>query len=143
MKYLTPEDYAKLFGDMSEEEQESFHVVLLDSQLQIMGRRKLVSLGTSDACLVHPVDIFREAIRKNAKRIVIVHTHPSGNVHPSEQDQDVIHHLRKAAEILLIELVDFLIIAGQDYWSWQEHEDQERHGLLGMTITKENHHEHQ
>lgn len=124
--YKHPEDYAKLFGDMTEEEQEAFYIVLLNSQLQIIGRRKLVSLGTSDACLVHPLDVFREAIRKNAKRIVVVHTHPSGNIQPSQQDQTVIDVLQKSANILMLELVDFIIVAGQSFWSWRMHESERK-----------------
>jgi DNA repair protein RadC len=86
-----------------------------------------VTKGTATNCLVHPREVFREAIRHNASAIVAVHNHPSGDPAPSRADIQVTRQLRESAKIVGIELTDHIIIGykprdpqGLGYYSFNE-----------------------
>jgi DNA repair protein RadC len=70
-----------------------------------------VSIGTLDANLVHPREVFAVAIRRHAAYIVVVHNHPSGDVEPSANDIEVTKRLITAGQILGIAVLDHLIVA--------------------------------
>lgn len=90
--------------------QEMFVVFHLDTKNKIIGHH-LVSIGTIDATLCHPRDVYRAAIMNNAKSIVVVHNHPSGEVEPSSADIRMSNELRKAGEIVKIDLLDSIIVS--------------------------------
>jgi DNA repair protein RadC len=75
---------------------------------------ELVSLGTLDASLVHPRDIFRFAIASGSARIAVIHNHPSGDVEPSEDDRLLTARLAEAGKIIGIELLDHIVIGLPD-----------------------------
>lgn len=75
----------------------------------------LTSLGTLNASLVHPREVFRLAIMKGVAHIVIGHNHPSGNTEPSEEDIKLTRRLVEAGKILGIEVLDHVIIADNAY----------------------------
>ncbi len=79
---------------------------------------ELVSLGTLNASLVHPREVFRFAIMKAVSGIIVVHNHPSGDLNPSDDDVVLTKRLRDAGEVLGIELHDHIIVAeGSGYTS--------------------------
>lgn len=79
-----------------------------------------VSVGTLTASLVHPREVFREAIRNAAAALLLVHHHPSGDPSPSAEDRSVTDRLVAAGCLLGIRVVDHVIVADGGYFSFQE-----------------------
>lgn len=106
--------------------QEEFHVLLLDNRLCLLKDLR-VTTGLVDRSLVHAREVFREAIRESCSQLIIVHTHPSGNVEPSPEDRQVTRQLVEAGKIIGINILDHLVVApcpkkGQKgYYSFREH----------------------
>jgi DNA repair protein RadC len=101
--------------------QEEFHVVSLDTKLFPIGHHQ-ITVGTLDASLVHPREVFRAAIRDAASAIILVHNHPSGDPTPSREDIQVTDRLKKAADIIGIKILDHIVVASQSCVSiaeWQ------------------------
>jgi DNA repair protein RadC len=69
-----------------------------------------VSVGSLNASIVHPRELFKEAVRMSAASIVVVHNHPSGDPTPSGADLQLTRRLAKAGEVLGIELLDHIVI---------------------------------
>lgn len=97
-------------------EQECAYVLGLNAAMKLE-YLELVGLGTLDQVSLDPRTVFRTAVLKNAKTIVMVHNHPSGNVLPSEADIRTATKLKNAGEILDIELIDSIVITADDYRS--------------------------
>lgn len=90
--------------------QEEFHIVTLDTKLQPLAKHR-ITIGTLDASLVHPREVFRMAIRDAASSILLVHNHPSGDPTPSSEDRMVTDRLKRAGELLGIQVIDHVIVA--------------------------------
>jgi DNA repair protein RadC len=88
---------------------EKFWVLCVNRKLRLL-RRIEISSGTATAALVHPREVFREAVLEAATGVICAHNHPSGDPAPSQADFSVTRQLREAARTLDIELVDHLII---------------------------------
>ena len=76
-----------------------------------------VSKGTLNSSLIHPREVFKEAIKASANSIILVHNHPSGNPEPSKEDLEVTGRLSKLGEELGIKVLDHVIV-GNGYWSY-------------------------
>ncbi|MCB2261342.1 MAG: hypothetical protein LGR52_00090 [Candidatus Thiosymbion ectosymbiont of Robbea hypermnestra] len=96
--------------------QEHFWMVGLNQANKIL-YIELVALGSSNMANIKPREAFRMAIYKLAVRAIMVHNHPSGDVTPSEEDQDLTDHFIQAGKFLKVEVVDHLIISDEDYRS--------------------------
>jgi len=81
---------------------------------------ELVSLGILNASIVHPREVYRLAVMKAVAGVIVVHNHPSGNAKPSPEDRKVTKQLVKAGEILSIPIIDHIIIAEDEYYSFVE-----------------------
>ncbi|QDV27721.1 RadC family protein [Aureliella helgolandensis] len=90
--------------------QEEFHIVTLDTKLQPIQSHR-ITVGTLDASLVHPREVFRAAIRDAASSILLVHNHPSGDPTPSRQDREVTERLKRSGELIGIQVIDHVIVA--------------------------------
>lgn len=116
-------DAARLFyGASARHEQEVFLAMYLDVRNQVLALDELF-VGTADRSLVHPRDLYRQAVRYNARSVIVCHNHPSGDVSPSGEDLLLTKRLAKAGDLLDIELLDHIII-GRDiecYYSFKEH----------------------
>ncbi len=99
--------FARLAHDAEHEE---FHIVTLDTKLQPIKRHQ-ITVGTLDASLVHPREVFKAAIRDSAASILLVHNHPSGDPTPSRQDHEVTERLRRSGELIGINVIDHIIVA--------------------------------
>ena len=100
-------------------EQEKFYVLFLDSKNYVVNQ-KLLFVGTANQSLVHPRDIFKEAILNNAVKILCIHNHPSGSVSPSFADEETTKRIKKIGDLMGISLVDHVIIGKDDYYSFLE-----------------------
>lgn len=114
-----PADIAALVQHIVGRRQEFFLVVLLDGRHCVI-RRVTVSKGTVDAALVHPRDVFREAVRRNAKAIVLAHNHPSGCPEPSREDRALTARLAQVGAVVGVEVLDHVIVAKEGYVSLRE-----------------------
>lgn len=94
-------------------------VLLLNARKRIKGH-VLVSTGTLDTILVHPREVFREAILGAASAIIVMHNHPSGESEPSEADVKVTRDLIRAGQILKIDLLDHVIMGANRHSSLRE-----------------------
>jgi len=99
--------------------QESFHVLLLSSANQLI-RDVLVGVGSLNACIIHPREVFRIAIAENAASVILVHNHPSGNTEPSAEDLAITRQLVDAGRIVDIRVIDHVIIAGEEFTSFAQ-----------------------
>lgn len=100
-------------------EREQFHVLLLDGKHRLQ-RVSRVSEGTLTTSLVHPREVFRDAVRSAAAAVMVVHNHPSGDPEPSREDLEVTERLVRAGRLLGIPLLDHLVIAEGGYVSLRE-----------------------
>jgi DNA repair protein RadC len=98
---------------------ERFGVLLLDARHRLL-RTRLLSSGSRDASLVHPREVFREAVLGGASAIIAFHNHPSGDATPSEEDLALTRRLVAAGAVMGIELIDHMILADNRYYSVQE-----------------------
>lgn len=92
--------------------QEEFHIVTIDTKLQPIDRHQ-ITVGTLDASLVHPREVFRPAIRDAAASVLLVHNHPSGDPTPSNEDRAVTDRLRRAGDIIGIKVIDHIVVGKQ------------------------------
>jgi len=98
---------------------EQFGVVLLDARHRLI-RAQLLFKGVRDASLVHPREVFREAILAGASAVVAFHNHPSGDPMPSEDDIRMTERLVRAGTVMGIDVVDHLILSDARYYSLKE-----------------------
>lgn len=98
---------------------ELFTVALLDSAHRII-RTKLLTAGTLNAALVHPREVFREAVVEAAAGVILVHNHPSGDPAPSEEDSKLTRQMVRAGEALGIPVVDHVIIGDGRHFSFAD-----------------------
>ena len=98
---------------------EQFGVVLLDTKHRVL-RTTIVTVGTIDASIVHPREIFREAASAGAAAIVLFHNHPSGDPEPSHDDVTLTRRIVAAGILMGIDVVDHVILADARYCSLRE-----------------------
>ena len=98
---------------------EQFGVVLLDTKHRVM-RTTVVTVGTLDASIVHPREIFREATAGGAAAIVVFHNHPSGDPEPSAEDVILTKRLVEAGTLMGIDVLDHIVLANVRYCSMKE-----------------------
>ena len=98
---------------------EIFKVVLLNTKNEIITDVD-ISMGTLNSSLVHPREVFREAIIRSSNKIILLHNHPSGNAEPSKEDKSVTNRLKECGELIGIEVIDHIIIGEGIYFSFKE-----------------------
>jgi DNA repair protein RadC len=109
----TPEQVANLVRPLCDMcEQENMLVLILNTKHGVISIES-ISTGTVDRSQTHARDVFREAIRKNATRLILVHNHPSGDSTPSAQDVQITKGLQEAGKIVGIELLDHIVIGAK------------------------------
>ena len=81
---------------------------------------EVITVGTLNASLVHPREIFKVAIRQSAASVILVHNHPSGKLDPSKEDLTVTQQLIESGKMLEIPVQDHLIVSGDKFLSLKE-----------------------
>ena len=105
----SPEKAVELLADIRDKKQEYFVCLTLDGANRLIAKR-VISIGILTASLVHPREVFADAIADRAASIIVAHNHPSGDLRPSSADMAVTERLKQAGELLGIELIDHLIV---------------------------------
>lgn len=114
-----PEDVSSYFSFLKEAEQEEFWLLMLNTKNHIISS-KMISKGSISASVVHPRELFHEAVKHLAAAIIVVHNHPSGEAEPSREDIAVTERLVKASKIMDIPLLDHVIVARYEFKSIKE-----------------------
>ena len=113
----TPEDIVGVVKSrLSGKKKEHFLALLLDTRNQLI-RVAEISVGSLDTSIVHPREVFKEAISASAAAVIFVHNHPSGDPEASEDDIKLTKRLAQAGEIVGIEVLDHIIISDKNYLS--------------------------
>lgn len=116
-----PADVARLMRPrLNHNQKESFILLCLDARNAVK-RISPISIGTLDSSVIHPREVFKEAVQCLASAIILVHNHPSGNPDPSPEDAAVTRRMIDAGSIIGIRVLDHVITAQQKYYSFQEH----------------------
>ncbi|TLS39419.1 RadC family protein [Pseudalkalibacillus caeni] len=116
----SPEDGAKyVMDDMRFLNQEHFVCVYLNTKNQVI-HQQTVFIGSLNASIVHPREVFKEAFRRSAASLICFHNHPSGDPSPSREDIEVTKRLAETGRVLGIELLDHIVIGDQKYVSLKE-----------------------
>ena len=117
--YLTPKDVWDELKDLHNHKKEHFVIFYLDARNQEI-KREIISVGSLNANLVHPREVFEPAVRNLAAQIILAHNHPSGDPEPSEDDLEITKRLVESGKILGIEIIDHIIVAKNGFISFKE-----------------------
>ncbi len=113
----TPDDVVGVVRSrLRDKKKEHFLALLLDTRSQLI-RVSEISIGSLDTSIVHPREVFKEAISASAASVIFAHNHPSGDPEASEDDIELTKRLAKAGEIVGIEVLDHIIIGDKKYLS--------------------------
>ena len=113
----TPDDVTGLVqGRLKGKKKEYFLALLLDTRNKLI-RMAEISVGSLDGSIVHPREVFKEAVSASAASVIFVHNHPSGDTEASEDDIKLTKRLAEAGEIMGIDVLDHIIIGGKKYLS--------------------------
>lgn len=105
--------------DMRHKEQEELHIMMLNTK-NILIKDALIFRGTVNTSIASPREIFMEAFRYRAVRVILVHNHPSGDPSPSREDEILTRRIKEAGALLGIPLLDHVIIGDHSYFSFKE-----------------------
>lgn len=136
VKITSPEDVALLVIDeMRFLAKEHFRVIFLNTKNYVI-QIKDVSIGSLNSSIVHPREVFLEAIKLSSASIILCHNHPSGDTTPSQEDINITKRLIEAGKIIGIEVLDHIIIGDVNYLSFKEkniiwhHERSMKYGII-------------
>lgn len=118
VRIRSDKDIIPLVAEVADKKQEYFLTLTIDGANQLIQKRT-VFIGTVNQSLIHPREIFADAVADRAAGIVLVHNHPSGICAPSQEDFNVTDRMLKAGKIMGIDIMDHIIITKDDYYSFQ------------------------
>jgi len=109
--------YNLIKAKLKDYHKEHFYLICLNSRNQSIAE---VSVGSLNASIVHPREVFCEAIKNKSASVILAHNHPSGSLQPSEEDLEITKRLKEGGKILGIEVIDHIIITKEGYLSFSE-----------------------
>jgi len=116
---VTPKDVVAQLTDLRHNKKEHFIALYLNARNQLV-HKETISMGTLNANLVHPREVFEPALKHSAAGIMVAHNHPSGDPKPSEDDLEITKRLAEVGKMMGIELLDHVIIATNSHFSFKE-----------------------
>lgn len=116
---FSPADVFNRLEDIRSSDKENFVVLFLDTQNSIVGK-EIISVGTLNASLVHPREVFRTAIIKKCASVIVAHNHPSGSLEPSTEDLMTTRRLQDAGKLIGIDVADHVLVTKVGYRSFKE-----------------------
>lgn len=131
---ISPEVVFASFEEARENKKEQLIAIYLDSRNREI-HREIVSIGTLNANLIHPREVFEPAVRKLSAGVIIVHNHPSGDIVPSNEDLKITKQLVEAGKIMGIPIIDHMIVTKDSYYSFDEHKQLHAINSLGGGLT--------
>lgn len=119
-KITSPRDAAELvIGEMNILKQEVLKLIMLNTKNCVIVKKNIF-VGSLNSSIVHPREIFSEALKANSASIIVCHNHPSGDPEPSSEDVNITLRLKECGKIVGIDLIDHIIIGGNSYVSLKE-----------------------
>lgn len=119
-KINTPEDvYRLIYPRVREQKKECFIELCLDTKNQII-KEDTISVGSLNANIVHPREVFKTALAESAAHIIVAHNHPSGDPAPSKEDIEITRKLVETGKIMGIDVLDHVIIGDKRHFSMKE-----------------------
>ncbi len=116
-----PDEIASYYMErLRHESREVLMLTMYDRKNMLLGD-EVISVGTSNASLISPGEIYKTALKKQAEFIILLHNHPSGNPEPSREDIDVTSRIMKCGELLGIPLMDHIVIGDNCFYSFRGH----------------------
>jgi DNA repair protein RadC len=113
----SPQDVAAaMMSKLKGKKKEHFWVICLDTRNRPINCKQ-VSIGSLDTSIVHPREVFKEAVSSSAASVIFVHNHPSGDPEPSKEDVELTKRLVQAGEIIGIDVLDHIIVCDRSYLS--------------------------
>lgn len=109
-----------LIGQLAHCQEEFFCVLYLDATFRVIGFEKMFR-GTIDSATVHPREVVREVIDRNAAAVILAHNHPSGIALPSTNDEKITQRLVKALDLIDVRILDHVIVGERGCYSFSEH----------------------
>lgn len=119
VKVTKPEDILPLVSYLKDKRQEHFVCITLNGAGEVLGNR-IITVGLLNHSLVHPREVFADAIADRAASLICVHNHPSGSLEPSSQDIAITTQLRESGTLLGIQLIDHIIVTRNGHVSMRE-----------------------
>jgi len=114
------EDIAKHYMEkLKDKKKEYFIAVFLDSKNKVI-KDEVISIGTLNVSIVHPRELFKEAIKNSANSLILVHNHPSGDILPSDTDLHITKELENVGKMLQLNLLDHIIVSDKEYYSFKD-----------------------
>lgn len=118
-QFLSPQEIFNSLTDIRQSKKEQLLVLYLDTHNREI-QRETVSIGTLNANLVHPREVFEPAVKNLSAGIILIHNHPSGDVEPSNDDLKITKQLVEAGKIMGIKIIDHLIVGQDSFMSFKE-----------------------
>ncbi|MFY1113357.1 MAG: RadC family protein [Methanosarcinaceae archaeon] len=119
-KVRSPKDvYTLMYPKMREQKKERFITLYLDTKNQIL-KEETVSIGSLNASIVHPREVFKSALMESSASVIMIHNHPSGDPSPSREDIMVTEKLVEGGKLLGIDVLDHIIIGDGRYVSLKD-----------------------
>lgn len=112
----SPDKVLPLLEDIRDKQQEYFVCITLDGANRLI-KKRIITIGTLNASLVHPREVFAPAIEDRAASIIVAHNHPSGSLRPSKEDEEATDRLVEAGKLLGIRLINHIIVTKSGYIS--------------------------
>lgn len=112
--------YSLLEPELRYEQKEHFICLFLNTKNHVIFK-EVISIGSLNATVVHPREVFRAAIKHCSASLICVHNHPSGDTTPSSEDVELTKRLAEAGEIVGIDVLDHIVIGGHSFFSLKEH----------------------
>ena len=118
IKVRKPDDVYQAIKRYANYRQEVFLTITLSCSHDIIGIH-ITTIGIINKLIIHPREVYIHALLDNAFSIVIAHSHPSGSINPSKEDEEITKQLKHAGELLGINVLDHLIISKKGYYSFR------------------------
>ena len=134
-----PGDIFNLIKHHADRRQERFLCLSLNGAHEVLAAR-IVTIGLVNRTIIHPREVFADPILDRASAIAVAHNHPSGNIKPSEEDNQITRRLKAAADILGLNFLDHLIFSENFYFSFRqeglisESKDEKQVGWTGESL---------
>ena len=110
----SPEKAVEQLADIRDKKQEYFVCLTLDGANRLIAKR-IITIGTLTSSLVHPREVFADAITDRAASVIVAHNHPSGSLNPSTADLEVTERLKDAGKLLGVNLLDHIIVTSTSH----------------------------
>jgi DNA repair protein RadC len=118
-KICLPKDVFDLIRHFADRRQERFLCISLNGAHEVLAVR-VVTVGLVNRTIVHPREVFSDPIQDRASAVCVAHNHPSGNLKPSGEDDEITRKLQAAAEILGLNFLDHIIFSGEGFFSYSQ-----------------------